>query len=79
LAKKLGESLKMKALVIIPNEKTRDLGDLLAIARAESQKREGTPDKMVIRAVEFVPSLGVYVAVYEASDVRGFREKLRHG
>lgn len=55
----------LKALVIIPNEKTQDMGDLLAIARAEAQKREHTREDVNVKALAFIPECGVYVAVYE--------------
>ena len=55
----------LKALIIVPNQRTKDVGDLLAIARATAQKREHTHEKVNIRAIQFVASLGVYVAVYE--------------
>ena len=58
----------LKALVIIPNERTTEYGDLLAIARAEARKREHSEQNPPIRVLQFVPELGVYVAVYEASD-----------
>lgn|GEM_PF-3105778 len=58
-------SKKPRALVIIPNEKTQDLGDLLAIARAEAQKREHTHENVNVKSLSFIPECGVYVAVYE--------------
>lgn len=60
----------LKALVIIPNEKTRELGDLLAVARAEARKREHADKNPPVRTLRFLPELGVYVAVYEACDVQ---------
>jgi len=69
-----------KAIVIVPNEKTLDLGDILAIARSEAQKREATHEKMRIRAIKFIPECGgVYIAVYEVSDVRDIENKPRIG
>jgi hypothetical protein len=55
----------LKALVIVPNEKTTDLGSLLAIARSEACKRERVQENHVVRAMTFVAELGVYVAVYQ--------------
>lgn len=55
----------LRALVITPNQKTRDLGALLAIARAEAQKREHTHEKINVKNLTFIAQLGVYVAVYE--------------
>jgi hypothetical protein len=58
----------LKALVIISNEKTVEYGCLLAVARAEARKREHSEQNPPIRALQFVPELSVYVAVYEASE-----------
>jgi len=58
----------LKALVITPNEKTTELGSLLAVARAEARKREKSDQNPPVRALRFFPELGVYVAVYEAAD-----------
>ena len=55
----------LKALVIVPNEKTTDLGSLLAIARSEACKREHVQENPIVRAMVFVAELGIYVAVYE--------------
>jgi len=57
-----------KAIVIMPNEKTAEFGCLLAVARAEARKREQSKDNPPVRALKFFPELGVYVAVYEATD-----------
>jgi hypothetical protein len=56
----------LKALVIAPNEKTREFGSLLAVARAEARKREQSKENPPIRALRYFPELCVYVAVYEA-------------
>lgn len=58
----------LKALVITPNEKTTELGSLVAVARAEARKRERSDKNPPIRALRFFPELGIYVAVYEAQD-----------
>jgi hypothetical protein len=58
----------LKAIVVTPNCKTKELGDILAISRAEARKREQTRENPPIRALKFFPELGVYVAVYEAVD-----------
>jgi hypothetical protein len=55
-----------KALVIVPNSQTKEIGDLLAIARAEARKREKSQSNPRILALRFFPELNVYVAVYEA-------------
>ena len=58
----------LKALVVTPNEKTTEFGSILAIARAEARKREQSKDNPPIRALQFVPELGVFVAIYEACE-----------
>ena len=58
----------LKALVIMPNEKTAEVGSILAVARAIARKREECPDNPPIRALRFLPEIGGYVAVYEAVD-----------
>ena len=63
-----GEVRTLKALVIAPNEKTTEFGSILAVARAEARKREQSKDNPPIRALQFVPELSIYVAVYEAAD-----------
>jgi hypothetical protein len=55
----------MKALVISPNDKTLDVGSVLAIARSEACRREQVQVNPPVRALVFVAELGVYVAVYE--------------
>jgi hypothetical protein len=58
----------LKALVITTNEKINEFGSLLAVARAEARKREHAEVNPSIRALHFLPEIGVYVAVYEASE-----------
>ena len=58
----------LKALVIFPNEKTTEMGSLLAVARAEARKREQSKENPPMRALRYFPELCVYVAVYEAAD-----------
>jgi hypothetical protein len=58
----------LKALVIIPNEQTKEVGSLLAVARAEARKREHADKNPPILTLRFLPELGVYVAVYEAQE-----------
>ena len=58
----------LKTLVITPNEKTFEFGSLLAVARAEARRREHSYVNPPIRALQFLPEIGIYVAVYEASE-----------
>jgi hypothetical protein len=58
----------LKALVIVPNEQTKEIGALLAVARAEARKREHADKNPSILSLRFFSELGIYVAVYEAQD-----------
>jgi hypothetical protein len=58
----------LKALVIVPNEQTKEVGALLAVARAEARKREHSEQNPPIRALRFLAELGIYVAVYETQN-----------
>ena len=58
----------LKALIIAPNEKTKEIGSILAIARDAARKREGTQENPPIRALQFVAEVGVFIAVYETAD-----------
>jgi len=60
----------LKALVIVPNERTKEMGDILQVARAEARKREHVDNNPPIRSLIFVPECGVYVAVYEVPVVQ---------
>ncbi|MBS7612229.1 hypothetical protein KEJ27_08545 [Candidatus Bathyarchaeota archaeon] len=65
---------ELSALVIRINEKIKDLGDLLAIARAEAQKKHHVKGvKIEILDIAFIPRLNVYVALYKTPVVRGRR------
>jgi hypothetical protein len=60
----------LKALVITPNTKTKEIGDILAIARSEARKRERSQQNPPIRSLRFLPELNVYVAVYETPETQ---------
>lgn len=60
----------LRALVIVPNSRTKEISDLLAVARAEAKKREHAKHRLPIRSVIFVPELDVYIAVYEVKGVQ---------
>jgi hypothetical protein len=65
--------------VIIPNEQTKEVGALLAVARAEARKRERSEKNLPIRSLRFLPELGVYVAVYEAQEIQKTEVKKQRG
>ena len=53
----------------MPNERTKEVGSILAVARAEARKREHSKDNPPVRALKYFSELCVYVAVYEAADI----------
>jgi hypothetical protein len=60
----------LKALVVVPNERTKEVGALLAVARAEARKREHADKNPPVCSLLFVPDLGVYVAIYEIPETQ---------
>lgn len=58
----------LKALVLMPNEKTTEVGTLLAVARDAARRREDAQTNPPIRALHFIAELGIFVAVYEAPE-----------
>lgn len=63
--------MTLSALVIQINERMRDVGDVLAIARAEAQKKHGLKHRKVeVKEIVYVPRLNVYVALYKLPVVR---------
>jgi hypothetical protein len=65
----------LKALVIIPNPKTQEIGALLAVARQAARNREHIEKNPPILALRFIPELHVYVAVYEAQTTQKSQRK----
>jgi len=63
-----GVVFTLKALVIVPNEKTPEFGSILAIARAEARKREQSTTNPPICALKYMAELGVYVAIYQTPE-----------
>lgn len=61
-------AMTLRAIVVYPNERTSDLGCLLAIARAEACRREGVKVNPPVRSLVFVAELGVYVAIYQTAE-----------
>jgi hypothetical protein len=55
----------LKSVVIYPNEKTRELGDILQIARSLAKRKEHSDINISILSIVFDPVTKVYVALYE--------------
>lgn len=66
----------LRALVIVPNVRTKQVNDLLAIAKAEIRKREHTGKNLPILALEYVSRLGIFVAIYEVQEPRVLRHEV---
>ena len=59
----------------MPNEKTKEVGSILAVARDTARKRENSKVNPPIRALRFIAELGVFVAIYEAAENKGGKVK----
>lgn len=55
----------LKALVIYPNEKTKELGDILQVARSCVKQVERTEKRVLVKSIIFDPVTKVYVAIYK--------------
>ena len=55
----------LKALVIIPNSRTREISDILQIAKSSARKAAHLEKNPPILAIEYISRLNVYVVVYE--------------
>ena len=71
----VGLNQVLKALVLMPNEKTADIGSLLAIARDAARRRENIQINPPIRALRYVAELSVFIAVYEVAETKGGNAK----
>lgn len=60
----------LRALVVYPNERIKDHGDILKIARSEIQKKEHTHQNINIKTIHYIPECGCYVALYKIPGVR---------
>jgi hypothetical protein len=79
LEEKTTVSSVLRAIVVIPNDRTKEFGSLLAVARAEARKRERADKNPPVLALRFFPELGVYVAVYEAQEIKKSEVKGQSG
>ena len=55
----------LRALVIVPNSKTGEIGAILQIARVEARKREHADRPQRVRSLIFDPVTQVWIAIYE--------------
>jgi len=57
---------RLKALVVFPNEKVEDYGDLLAIGRAEAKRILRTKENVQVKDILYSAKCGVHVVIFEA-------------
>lgn len=57
--------MKLKALVIYPNARIHDYGDLLSIARADGKRAFKTDDNVRVKAIVWIAECNVWVALCE--------------
>ena len=66
----------LRSLVIVPNERTKDLADIVQIARSQAKRKEHTDANIPILSILFDPVTKVYVAIYEwCSNPQGVRKE----
>jgi hypothetical protein len=66
----------LKSLVVVPNEKTKEVGDILQIARSLAKRKEHTDANIPVLSIIFDPVTKVYVALYEwCSNPQGVEER----
>ena len=60
---------RLKALVVFPNEKVRDYGDLLAIGRAEAKRLLRTHENVNVKDILYSAKLGVHIIIFEVPEL----------
>jgi len=60
--------VRLKALVVIPNDKVRDFGDLLAIGRAEAKRILRTRENVNVKDILYSAKCGVHIVVFEVPE-----------
>jgi hypothetical protein len=69
----------LKSLVIVPNEKTKDLGDILQIARSLAKRKEHTDANIPVLSIVFDPVTRVYIAIYDGVQPPGVGKEQNDG
>jgi len=60
--------VRLKALVIFPNDGLGDFGDLLAVGRAEAKRILRTRENVNVRDILYSAKLGVHIIVFEVPE-----------
>lgn len=59
---------RLKALVIFPNDKIGDFGDLLAIGRAEAKRILKTCENVNVKDILYSAKCGVHIILFEVPE-----------
>lgn len=59
---------RLKALVVFPNDRIGDFGDLLAIGRAEAKHILRTRENVNVKDILYSAKCGVHVILFEVPD-----------
>ncbi|EMR73655.1 hypothetical protein MCGE09_00570 [Thaumarchaeota archaeon SCGC AB-539-E09] len=60
--------VRLKALVVFPNDRAGDFGDLLAIGRAEAKRILRTRDNVNVIDILYSAKCGVHVIIFEVPE-----------
>jgi len=59
---------RLKALVVFPNDRVGDFGDLLAIGRAEAKRLLGTSENVNVKDILYSAKCGVHIIIFEVPE-----------
>lgn len=60
--------VRLKALVVSPNDRVGDFGDLLAIERAEAKRILRTRENVNVKDILYSSKCGVHVVIFEVPE-----------
>jgi len=60
--------IRLKALVVYPNDKIGDFGDLLAIGRAEAKRILRTRENVNVKDILYSAKCGVHIILFEVPE-----------
>ena len=66
---------RLKALVVYPNERVEDYGDLLAIGRAEAKRILRTKENVQVKDILYSARCGVHIVIFEAPEPKKGRSQ----
>jgi len=60
--------VRLKALVVFPNDRVGDFGDLLAIGRTEAKRILRTRENVNVKDILYSAKCGVHVIIFEVPE-----------